>query len=245
MKRDIPFWKLIIEDFKTIKKNDPALKSNFEIFFNYPGVWALFFYRISHALYKRGFRFLPRLISAIGQFLTAVDIHPGAKLGRRVFIDHATGVVIGETAEVGDDVLIYQQVTLGGVSLSKGKRHPTIKDRVIIGAGAKILGNITIGEDAKIGANSVVIKDVPPECTAVGVPAKVAKRIDNKAPLSHNIMPDIDKKLFEYLIKRIALIEHTLKSGDLENMEKSDHELEEIYKSFIKAMLDDKEGVKS
>ena len=166
-------------------------------------------------------------------------------MGRRVFIDHATGVVIGETAEVGDDVLIYQQVTLGGVSLSKGKRHPTIKDRVIIGAGAKILGNITIGEDAKIGANSVVIKDVPPECTAVGVPAKVAKRIDNKAPLSHNIMPDIDKKLFEYLIKRIALIEHTLKSGDLENMEKSDHELEEIYKSFIKAMLDDKEGVKS
>jgi len=227
---------IIIEDFKNVKKNDPALHSNFEIFFNYPGVWAIFFYRISHWLYKKGLRFLPRLISAIGQFLTTVDIHPAAKLGRRVFIDHASGVVIGETAEVGDNVLIYQQVTLGGVSLSSGKRHPTVEDNVIIGAGAKILGNITIGKDAKIGANSVVIKDVPPECTAVGVPAKIAKRIDNKAPLSHNIMPDIDREIFEYLLKRIAVLEHTIKTGDLETMQKSDQELDEVYKSFIEAM---------
>ncbi len=229
-------FSIIIEDFKNVKNHDPALHSNFEILFNYPGVWAIFFYRISHWLYLKGLRFLPRLISAIGQFLTGVDIHPAAKLGRRVFIDHATGVVIGETAEVGNDVLIYQQVTLGGVSLSKGKRHPTIEDNVIIGAGAKILGNIRVGKEAKIGANSVVIKDVPPECTAVGVPAKITKRIDNKAPLSHNIMPDIDREIFEYLLKRIAVLEHTVKTGDLETMQKSDKELDEVYKSFIEAM---------
>ncbi len=169
-------FSMIIEDFKNVKNHDPALHSNFEIFFNYPGVWAVFFYRISNWFYRRGWRFLPRVISAIGQFLTTVDIHPGAKIGRRVFIDHATGVVIGETAEVGDDVLIYQQVTLGGVSLSSGKRHPTIENNVIIGAGAKVLGNITIGRDSKIGANSVVIKDVPPESTAVGVPSKSSQK---------------------------------------------------------------------
>jgi len=229
-------WKLIAEDFKTVKKNDPALHSRFELFFNYPGVWALFFYRISHALHIRGWRFLSRLISALGQFLTTVDIHPGARLGRRVFIDHATGIVIGETAVVGNDVLIYQQVTLGGVSLSPGKRHPTVEDNVVIGAGAKILGNITIGRDSKVGANSVVIKDVPPGCTAVGVPARVTQRIDGKAPLSHNIMPDIDKEIFDYLLKRIAVLEYTVKSGDLETMEKSDQELDEIYKNFIEAM---------
>jgi len=229
-------FRLIREDFRTVRRNDPALKSSFELLFNYPGVWALFFYRISHALYTGGWILPSRIISAIGQFLTSVDIHPAAKLGERIFIDHATGVVIGETAEVGNDVLIYQQVTLGGVSLSKGKRHPTIGDSVIIGAGAKVLGNITVGDEAKIGANSVVIKDVPAGCTAVGVPARVARRIDNKAPLSHNIMPDIDRELFEYLLKRIAVLEHTLKSGDLETMEKQDHELEEIYHTFIKAM---------
>jgi serine O-acetyltransferase len=230
------FWRLIVEDFKTVKKNDPALHNNFELFFNYPGVWALFFYRISHALYGRGWRFLPRLISAIGQFLTAVDIHPGARLGRRVFIDHATGIVIGETAIVGNDVLIYQQVTLGGVSLSHGKRHPTVEDNVVIGAGAKVLGNITIGRDSKIGANSVVIKDVPPGCTAVGVPARVAQRLARKGPLRHHVLPARHQQVFEYLLKRIAVLEHTIKTGDLETMEKSDQELDEIYKTFIDAM---------
>ncbi len=229
-------WQLIREDFATVRRNDPALRSNFELFFNYPGVWALFFYRISHGLHRHNFRRLSRFISALGQFLTAVDIHPGARIGRRVFIDHATGVVIGETAVVGDDVLIYQQVTLGGVSLSKGKRHPTVENNVIIGAGAKVLGNITIGRDSKIGANSVVIRDVPPGCTAVGVPARVAQRVDERKPLSHNVMPDVNKEVFEYLLKRIAVLEHTLKSGDLETMEKADHELDEVYKNFIEAM---------
>jgi serine O-acetyltransferase len=229
-------WKLIREDFATVKRNDPALKSRFELFFNYPGVWALFFHRIAHSLYRKEFRRLARFISALGQFLTTVDIHPGARIGRRVFIDHAIGVVIGETAIVGNDVLIYQQVTLGGVSLSKGKRHPTVEDGVIIGAGAKVLGNITIGRESKIGANSVVIRDVPPGCTAVGVPARIAQRVDNKAPLSHNVMPDVNREVFEYLLKRIAVLEHTIKSGDLETMEKQDHELDEVYKNFIEAM---------
>jgi len=228
--------KTIIEDFKTVKKNDPALKSNFELIFNYPGVWALFFYRIGNALYKMGLRFLPRLISALGQFLTTIDIHPGATIGRRVFIDHGTGVVIGETAEISDDVLIYQQVTLGGVSLSKGKRHPTVESGVTIGAGAKILGNITIGKNAKIGANSVVIKDVPPNCTAVGVPAHMSKRIDNHEPLKHNVMPDFEKELFAYLVKRIELLEEAIKENNLDKLEDKDNLLKEEHKQYIKAM---------
>ncbi|RUM75842.1 MAG: serine O-acetyltransferase, partial [Sulfurovum sp.] len=132
---------MIKEDFLNVKQNDPALHSTFELFFNYPGLWAMFFYRVSNALYKKGLRFIPRFISAIGQFLTTVDIHPAATIGHRVFIDHAVGVVIGETALIGDDVLIYQQVTLGGVSTSRGKRHPTVENNVVIGAGAKVLGN--------------------------------------------------------------------------------------------------------
>ena len=226
----------IKEDFLNVKRNDPALHSNFELLFNYPGLWAIFFYRISHALYQKGLRFLPRLISAIGQFLTTVDIHPASKIGHRVFIDHAVGVVIGETAEIGNDVLIYQQVTLGGVSLSHGKRHPTIEDNVVIGAGAKILGNITIGKGAKIGANSVVIKDVPAHATAVGVPAKVISNCGNKNKLRHDILPDVDRELFHYLIKRIAVLEESVKSGNIELMEKEDHELTEIYDRFIKSI---------
>ncbi len=228
--------KTIINDFKTIKKNDPALKSNFELFFNYPGVWALFFYRISNAMYRKGLRFLPRLISAIGQFLTTVDIHPGATIGQGVFIDHATGVVIGETTEIGNNVLIYQQVTLGGVSLSKGKRHPTIEDGVTIGAGAKVLGNITIGKDAKIGANSVVIKDVPPECTAVGVPAHMTKRIDNKEPLKHNVMPDIERELFLYLLERIELLEKALKENNVEIIDEQEEKIKDSHKEYLKSM---------
>jgi len=229
-------FSLIKEDFQTVKQCDPALHSSVELFFNYPGLWALFFHRFSHWFYRRGLRLMGRFVSGVSRLLTGVDIHPGAQIGRRVFIDHATGVVIGETAIVGNDVLIYQQVTLGGVSLSHGKRHPTVEDGAIIGAGAKVLGNITIGKEAKVGANSVVVNDVAAECTAVGVPAHTTKRIDGKVPLSHNIMPDINKELFEYLIKRIAVVEHTLQSGDMETMKKEDHELEEIYKAFLRSM---------
>lgn len=227
-------FSIILEDFKTVKRNDPALKSKIELLFNYPGIWALVFYRIAHFTYIKGFKTIGRLISALGQFLTSVDIHPGAQIGRRVFIDHATGVVIGETAIVGNDVVIYQQVTLGGVSLSKGKRHPTIEDGVTIGAGSKVLGNITIGKEAKIGANSVVVKDVPAECTAVGIPAHVTKRIDNKEPLRHNIIPDFDKNLFNYLLQRIELLEDALNNGEIDK--EKEKELQEQHKMFIETM---------
>jgi serine O-acetyltransferase len=232
----VGFWKLIVEDFKTVKQGDPAFRHYGELLFNYPGVWALFWYRIAHALHGIGLKLIARWVSGIGQALTFVDIHPGAQIGRRLFIDHATGIVIGETTVIGNDVLIYQQVTLGGVSLSKGKRHPTIEDNVTVGAGAKILGNITIGANAKVGANSVVIHDVPANSTAVGIPARVASRIDDNAPLSHNIMPDVDQKIFEYLLKRIAVLEHTVKSGNLAAMEQEDEALDEIYRAFIDSM---------
>ena len=229
-------FRLIKEDFLNVKKNDPALHSSFELFFNYPGLWALLFHRIAHWLYQKGLRFLPRFISAIGQFLTVIDIHPAAQIGRRVFIDHGMGVVIGETAVIGNDVLIYQQVTLGGVSTDKGKRHPTIEDGVVIGTGAKILGNITIGTNSKVGANSVVVKNVPPESTAVGIPARVLKRGYDKNPLSHNKIPDVNKEIFEYLLKRIAVLEAAIETGDNKHIKEKDHELEELYDNFIHSM---------
>lgn len=168
------FFSIIKEDFLQPKKQDPAFNSHIELFFNYPGVWAVINYRFAHFFYTKNFKRLARVISGISQFLTGVDLHPEAKLGRRVFIDHANGVVIGQTAIVEDDVLIYQGVTLGGTSLEKSvKRHPTIKKGVIIGSGAKVLGNITIGENAKIGSNAVVVKDVGAGLTAVGIPAYI------------------------------------------------------------------------
>jgi serine O-acetyltransferase len=226
----------IKEDFLNVKRNDPALHSTFELFFNYPGLWALLFYRFAHALYNKGLRFLPRFISAIGQFLTTVDIHPAATIGARVFIDHGVGVVIGETAIIGDDVVIYQQVTLGGVSTSHGKRHPTVENNVVIGAGAKVLGNITIGKGAKIGANSVVVKDIPAYTTAVGIPARIINCDSKSTDLRHDMLPDVNKEIFHYLIKRIAVLEETIKTGNIELMEKEDHELTEIYATFIKSM---------
>jgi serine O-acetyltransferase len=227
---------LIKEDFLNVKRNDPALHSTFELFFNYPGLWALFFYRLAHPLYKRGLRFLPRFISAVGLFLTTIDIHPAAVLGRRVFIDHGVGVVIGETAVIGNDVIIYQQVTLGGVSTSKGKRHPTLGDNVVIGAGSKVLGNIHIGENSKVGANSVVVKDVPADSTAIGIPARVLKRGYDKTPLSHNKIPDVNKEIFEYLLKRIEVLEKALPQTKQKDIKEKDHKLEELYDNFIHSM---------
>lgn len=229
-------FSLIKEDFLNVKRNDPALHSTFELFFNYPGLWALLFHRLAHWLYRKGLRFLPRLISALGQFLTVIDIHPAATIGRRVFIDHGVGVVIGETTIIGDDVIIYQQVTLGGVSTSKGKRHPTIENNAVIGAGAKILGNITIGANSKVGANSVVVKNVPPNSTAIGIPARVLKRGFDKTPLSHNKIPDVNKEIFEYLLKRIEVLEDALPKGKQADVKEKDHELEKLYDNFIHSM---------
>jgi serine O-acetyltransferase len=162
-------WQLI----ETYRKYDPATKSSLEVLFLYPGVKAIVFHRVAHFLYQARVPFFPRAVSELSRFLTGIDIHPGAKIGRNLIIDHGMGVVIGETAEIGDFCLIFHGVTLGGVDFNPTKRHPTLGNHVVVGAGAKILGNITIGNHARIGANSVVIKSVPDHSTATGIPAKI------------------------------------------------------------------------
>ncbi len=225
----------IKSDFANAYKNDPALKSKIDFLFNYPGVWAIAWYRVAHSLHKAGFKRLARSIMGLTQIFTHIDIHPAAIIGQRVFIDHGIGVVIGETSIIEDDVLIYQGVTLGGVSLDSGKRHPTIRRGAVLGAGAKILGNIEIGEYAKVGANSVVVKEVPKNATAIGIPAHVIAKGRNQDPLMHNMLPDINKELFEYMLKRVAILEHILVE-DHKNLLEQDLELEHIYESFIKSM---------
>ena len=225
----------IKEDFSNVYKNDPALHSKMDFIFNYPGVWAVSWYRLGHRLYKANFKRTARILMGFTQILTNIEIHPAAVIGKRVFIDHGTGVVIGETSIIEDDVLIYQGVTLGGVSLTHGKRHPTIRKGAVIGAGAKILGNIVIGEYSKIGANSVVVKEVPDNATAIGIPAHVIEKGRCKDPFMHNMLPDINKEMFEYLLKRVAVLEHILVE-DNKNLLEEDLELENIYESFIKAM---------
>ncbi len=225
----------IKEDFSNAYKNDPALNSKVDFIFNYPGVWAIAWYRVAHKLYVSNFKRSARILMGITQILTNIDIHPAAKIGKRVFIDHGVGVVIGETSIIEDDVLIYQGVTLGGVSLTHGKRHPTIRKGAVLGAGAKVLGNIIIGEDAKIGANSVVVKEVPNNATAIGIPAHVIEKGRCKDPFMHNMLPDINKEMFEYMLKRVAVLEHILVEDNKELLEQ-DLELEHIYESFITAM---------
>lgn len=171
-------FKSLKYDLNRILKEDPAARSKIEVFFLYPCIHALIVYRLAHKLYTRKWFFLARLISQVNRFFTGIEIHPGAKIGKGLFIDHGMGVVIGETAEVGNDVTIYHGVTLGGTGKDKGKRHPTIGNNVIIGAGAKVLGPITIEDNVKIGANSVVLKDVLINSTAVGIPAKVLKKTE-------------------------------------------------------------------
>lgn len=225
----------IKEDFLTPFEQDPAICSRVEIFFNYPGVWALVNYRVASKLHEYNFKRLARILMGITQMLTGVDIHPGAKIGHKVFFDHAVGIVIGESAIIEDNVLIYQGVTLGGVSLQRGvKRHPTIKQGSVIGSGAKVLGNITIGKNCKIGSNSVVVKDVPDECTAVGIPARILQRDKTHDVKEHNKLPDINKELFDYLFKRIKLLES--KDPNCEEFLKEDKKLEEIYEIFIKTL---------
>ncbi|HFN3259614.1 TPA: serine O-acetyltransferase [Campylobacter coli] len=204
------FFGIIKEDFSQPKVQDPAYNSCVELFFNYPGVWAVANYRFAHFFYTKNFKRTARIISGISQFLTGVDLHPGATLGRRIFIDHANGVVIGQTAVIEDDVLIYQGVTLGGTSLEKGiKRHPTIKKGVIIGSGAKVLGNITIGENAKIGSNAVVVKDVGANLTAVGIPAYIVEERRKNKENTRAVDANCEDKL-EKLERKIAELEKAL-----------------------------------
>lgn len=259
---------LIKEDFSTPARKDPALKSKIELFFNYPGVVALVHYRLAHSLYKRDFKVLARIIMGFAQFMTNIDIHPAAQIGRRVFIDHGIGVVIGETAIVGDDVTIYQGVSLGGVSLAREKRHPTLESGVVVGAGAKVLGDITIGANAKIGANSVVIKDVPQGCTAVGIPARIltpklesTKLESNQASKSVCLaqssgtstpLPDINRQAFLYLLERIEIMEKQARVADMdcqdngsvkaqESIQELKTRLDERYGEYIQALRSDVE----
>ena len=202
----------IKEDIASIKERDPAARSTLEIIFTYTGLHALIFYRVSHWFYNMKLYTIARAISQGGRFWTGIEIHPGAKIGKGLFIDHGMGVVIGETAEIGDNCLIYQGVTLGGTGKEKGKRHPTLGDNVMVGAGARILGPFKVGDNAKIAANAVVLEEVPPNTTAVGVPARIVKRNGKRIyDLDQIHIPDpVSQELCKQLM-RIENLEKALK----------------------------------
>ncbi|MEC1291840.1 serine O-acetyltransferase [Bacillus mojavensis] len=199
------FFKMLKEDIDTVFDQDPAARSYFEVILTYSGLHAIWAHRIAHALYKRKFYFLARLISQVSRFFTGIEIHPGATIGRKFFIDHGMGVVIGETCEIGNNVTVFQGVTLGGTGKERGKRHPTIKDDALIATGAKVLGSITVGEGSKIGAGSVVLHDVPDYSTVVGIPGRVVvqngKKI--KRDLNHQDLPDPVADRFKSLEQQI------------------------------------------
>lgn len=180
----------IREDIKAVLERDPAARNPVEVFLCYPGLHAVWAHRLNHALWGMGLKTLARLGSHISRFWTGIEIHPAAQIGRRFFIDHGMGVVIGETTVIGDDVTIYQHVTLGGTGKKKDKRHPTLQDGVVIGAGAKILGNITIGQRSQVGSGSVVVKDIPPNCTVVGIPGKIIIRDGKRLTGPDNVNPE-------------------------------------------------------
>jgi serine O-acetyltransferase len=248
-------WKTIREDVQIAFERDPAARNIWEVVFTYPGFHALLFYRFAHFLWGQRLRGLGRFISSLGRFFTGIEIHPAAKIGRRFFIDHGMGVVIGETAEIADDVTIYQGVTLGGTSLKKGKRHPTVEDCVIIGAGATVLGPVTIGRNSRIGAGSVVVEVVPANSTVVGIPGKVVAgegvHWDSEAriiDLDHQRMPDPIAKaissLSEYvqkLEKRVA--ELSARQGGLEERQaEEDEELRQLRELLKSQESNFKEG---
>ncbi len=202
--------KRLREDIASIFERDPAARSVLEVVCCYPGLHAVWLHRIAHWFWKRRLYFLGRAVSHFGRFLAGIEIHPGAIIGRRLFIDHGMGVVIGETAEIGDDVTLYHGVTLGGVSLERTKRHPTIGDSVVIGSGAKILGPFTVGKGSKIGSNSVVVKEVPPNSTVVGIPGRMVMSPDKpreKTDLEHGKLPDPDAKAIACLFEQLKELE--------------------------------------
>jgi len=198
-------------DLAIIRERDPAARGTLEILLCYPGFHALVLHRFSHQLWRLGIPLLPRLLSQVGRFCTGVEIHPGARIGRGVFIDHGMGVVIGETSVIGDNCLLYQGVTLGGTGKEHGKRHPTLKENVVVGAGAKVLGAITVGANTRIGAGSVLLRNVAAESTVVGVPGRVIQqsgaRID---PLAHSALPDAEANVIRNLMERIDSLESEL-----------------------------------
>ena len=199
------------ETIRTYRERDPAARSNLEVLLCYPGVHAVMWHRLSHWLWEHGFRLLGRFSSHIARWLTGIEIHPGATIGRRFFIDHGSGVVIGETTEIGDDVLLYQGVTLGGTGNEKGKRHPTIGNRVVVGTGAKVLGNIRIGDNVKVGAGSVVVHPVPDHSTVVGIPGRVVRVRPEEGTLEHGRLPDPEGQAIDDLARRVKELEDVLR----------------------------------
>jgi len=206
------WWAILQEDIATVYAEDPAARSTLEVVVCYPGLQALWLHRLAHWLWERQFLFLGRLLSQINRFLTGIEIHPGAKIGRRFFIDHGMGVVIGETAEIGDGVLMYKGVVLGGTSLEKKKRHPTIGNNVVIGSNAVVLGPITVGDGVRIGSGSVVIKPVPPGATVVGVPGRVVRMNGQRLPvdLEHARLPDPVVEALDSLTTKLVEMERRL-----------------------------------
>lgn len=209
------FFRDINEDIKAVLNRDPAARNGFEVLLCYPGIWAMIFHKPSHWLYLHNLKLIARLISQLARFLTGIEIHPGAQIGRRCFIDHGMAVVIGETAEVGDDVTIYQAVTLGGTGKDTGKRHPTIGNHVVISSGAKVLGPFKVGDNSKIGAGSVVLEEVPENCTVVGIPGKIVRRGNKKTEELNQVdLPDPIAVELECLRRRIVMLENKLKEMD-------------------------------
>ena len=214
VKQNLDIFSLMAEDVRAAVERDPAAVNAFVVLTSYPGIHAIWAHRVEHWFWKHGFKWLARAGSQITRFFTGIEIHPGASLGRRVFIDHGMGIVIGETAIVGDDVTLYHGVTLGGTSLEKVKRHPTLQNCVVVGAGAKILGDITIGSHSRIGANAVVVKDVPSQSVVVGVPGQVIRRKrlvdEHETDLLHSDMPDAVVSNLKELMERLAKVESRL-----------------------------------
>jgi serine O-acetyltransferase len=207
-------FRAVREQVETIFREDPAAKSVLEVVFCYPGFHAVLWHRVAHRLYERKMFLLARLISNINRFCTGVDIHPGARIGRRFFIDHGMGVVIGETTEIGDDVLMYQGVTLGGTGKERGKRHPSIGNRVVLGAGATVLGNILVADHVKVGAGSVVIHPVPPNSTVVGIPGKIVRAHGTEfgEELEHGQLPDPEGQAIDDLSRRLEQLEQLVRT---------------------------------
>lgn len=210
------FIRDVREDIKAVLSQDPAARTGFEVLLCYPGIWAVILHRPAHWLYRHNVKLIARLISQVARFFTGIEIHPGATIGKRCFIDHGMAVVIGETAEVGNDVTIYQAVTLGGTGKDSGKRHPTIGNNVVISSGAKVLGPFRVGDNSKIGAGSVVLEEVPDNCTVVGIPGKIVKRGNVKTQDLNQIdLPDPVAVELECLRKRIVMLENRLR--EMEN----------------------------
>jgi len=240
----------IREDISTVFEKDPAARSKLEVICCYPGLHAVWVHRVSHFLWNNHFYFLARLLSHISRALTGIEIHPGAKLGKRVFIDHGSGVVIGETAEVGDDVLIYMGVVLGGTALERVKRHPTVENDVVIGSGAIVLGPITIGRGAKIGAGSVVVRPVPPGATAVGVPARIAEPQPSvpEGLLDYNKLPDPMLRVVSQMLDRLSRLEDKVQAQRYTSAYRTPLEMtvpkkdEQIY-SQLRKVIDPEVGI--